>query len=101
MAKLSRVNRNNRIGKTIKKFAAKRAKLKAVANDRSVDLEARFEATQQLAALPRSGAAGRYRNRCELTGVPRSVYSKFRLARNMLRKLANEGLLPGVRKSSW
>lgn len=101
MAKLSRINRNNRIAKTIKRFAAKRAKLKALANDRAADLETRFEATQKLAALPRSGAANRFRNRCELTGVPRSVYSKFRLGRNTLRKLANDGLLPGVRKASW
>ncbi|HCM83310.1 MAG TPA: 30S ribosomal protein S14 [Alphaproteobacteria bacterium] len=101
MAKVSRVNKNNKVARMVKKFATKRAKLKAVANDRKADLETRFEATQQLAALPRNGAANRYRNRCELTGCPRSVYSKFRLSRNMLRKLANEGMLPGVQKSSW
>ncbi len=101
MAKVSRVNKNNKVAKMIKKYAAKRAKLKAVASDRSADLDARFEATQQLAALPRNGAANRYRNRCELTGRPQGVYRKFRLGRSMLRKLANDGLLPGVRKSSW
>lgn len=101
MAKVSRVNKNNKVAKMIKKFAAKRAKLKAVANDRSADLEVRFDATQKLAALPRNSAANRYRNRCELTGRPHGVYSKFRLSRNMLRKLANEGMLPGVQKSSW
>jgi small subunit ribosomal protein S14 len=101
MAKVSRINKNNKVAKMVKKFAAKRAKLKAIVLDRSRDLGERFEATQALASLPRNGAANRYRNRCELTGCPRSVYSKFRLSRNMLRKLANEGLLPGVQKSSW
>lgn len=101
MSKVSRVNKNNKVAKMVKKFAAKRAKLKAIISDRSADLADRFEATQELAALPRNGAANRYRNRCELTGRPHGVYRKFKLARNMLRKLANEGLLPGVRKSSW
>jgi len=101
MAKLSRVNRNNKVAKNIKRDAAKRAKLRAIVKNRKFDLEERFEATQKLAQLPRSGAANRHRNRCELTGHSRSVYSKFRLGRSMLRKLANDGLLPGVRKSSW
>jgi small subunit ribosomal protein S14 len=85
----------------VKRFAAKRAKLKAVASNRSLTLEERFEATQTLAALPRNGAATRFRNRCELTGRPHGVHRKFRLGRSMLRKLANDGLLPGVRKASW
>lgn len=101
MAKISRINRNNKVASMVKRFAAKRAKLKALVSDRTVDLETRFEATQKLASLPRNGAANRYRNRCELTGRPHGVHRKFRLSRNMLRKLANEGMLPGVRKSSW
>ncbi len=39
--------------------------------------------------------------RCELTGRARSVYRKFRVSRIMLRKLALEGKVPGMRKSSW
>ncbi|QOI99036.1 MAG: type Z 30S ribosomal protein S14 [Phycisphaeraceae bacterium] len=39
--------------------------------------------------------------RCELTGRARGVYRKFRLSRIMLRKLALEGKIPGMRKSSW
>ena len=101
MAKLSRINRNAKVAQMTKKFAAKRAKLKAITQNRKLDLEERFEATQKLAALPRNGIAIRYRNRCELTGRSQGVYRKFRLGRNMLRKLANDGLLPGVRKASW
>ncbi|MEM1071653.1 MAG: type Z 30S ribosomal protein S14 [Planctomycetota bacterium] len=39
--------------------------------------------------------------RCELTGRARGVYRKFRISRIMLRKLALEGKVPGMRKSSW
>ncbi|MEL6312014.1 MAG: type Z 30S ribosomal protein S14 [Planctomycetota bacterium] len=39
--------------------------------------------------------------RCELTGRARGVYRKFRVSRIMLRKLALEGKVPGMRKSSW
>ena len=51
--------------------------------------------------LPRNANPTRIRNRCELTGRPRAYYRKFRLARVMLRDLANKGLIPGVTKSSW
>ena len=39
--------------------------------------------------------------RCELTGRSRGYYRKFRMSRIMLRKLALEGKIPGMRKSSW
>lgn len=39
--------------------------------------------------------------RCELTGRSHGVYRKFRVSRIMLRKLALEGKIPGMRKSSW
>lgn len=39
--------------------------------------------------------------RCQICGRPKSVYRDFGLCRVCLRKMANEGLLPGVRKSSW
>ena len=39
--------------------------------------------------------------RCELTGRARGVYRKFRISRIMLRRLALEGKIPGLRKASW
>ncbi|MEI6297710.1 MAG: type Z 30S ribosomal protein S14 [bacterium] len=39
--------------------------------------------------------------RCQLCGRPRAVYRKFRICRICLRKLANEGKIPGMRKASW
>ncbi len=43
----------------------------------------------------------RKRNRCELTGRSRGVYRKFRISRIMLRELALQGMIPGMRKASW
>ncbi|MEA3464934.1 MAG: type Z 30S ribosomal protein S14 [Thermodesulfobacteriota bacterium] len=39
--------------------------------------------------------------RCPLCGRPRAYYRKFNMCRICLRKLALEGKLPGVLKSSW
>ncbi len=43
----------------------------------------------------------RHRNRCKLCGRPRAVYRKFGLCRICFKNLANEGLIPGVKKASW
>lgn len=43
----------------------------------------------------------RHRNRCKVCGRPRAYYRRFELCRVCLRKLAGEGLIPGVKKSSW
>ena len=101
MAKLSSVNKNEHRRKLVAKYAAKYAKLKETANDKSVDETERLIARLKMAELPRNGNPTRIRNRCELTGRSRAYYRKFRLSRIMLRDLANKGLIPGVIKSSW
>ena len=40
-------------------------------------------------------------SRCNRCGRPRAVYKKFGLCRICLRENASQGLIPGVRKSSW
>ena len=101
MAKLSSINKNERRRKLVQKYAAKYAKLKAIADDESKDETERLIARLKLAEVPRNGNPTRVRNRCELTGRSRAYYRKFRLSRIMLRDLANKGLIPGVIKSSW
>ncbi|MFA7276791.1 MAG: 30S ribosomal protein S14 [Pseudobdellovibrionaceae bacterium] len=101
MAKTSAVNRNNKRIKLTKRDASKRAKLKEITMNRDLPIEERFAATMKLASMPRNGAKNRIRSRCELTGRPRAFYRKFKLCRIALRKLASEGQLPGVVKSSW
>lgn len=45
--------------------------------------------------------ASRVVRRCELCGRQRAVYRKFRICRLCFRKLALDGMIPGVRKASW
>jgi len=101
MAKLSSINKNNNRAALIKKHAAKRAALKAIVMTRDLPFEERLEAQIKLAAMPRNGAAVRYRNRCELTGRARGTYRKFKLSRIKLRELGSFGRLPGLTKASW
>jgi len=43
----------------------------------------------------------RIRNRCKLCGRGRAVFRKFGVCRICFRKMASDGLIPGVRKASW
>jgi small subunit ribosomal protein S14 len=101
MAKKSSVNKNQRRTQMTKRMAPKRARLKAIADDRSLPPEERFAARLKLAELPRNSSATRIRNRCQLTGRPRGTYRKFKLSRLALRELASAGQIPGMVKSSW
>ena len=101
MAKLSSINKNEKRKRMAKKYAAKYAKLKEIANDKSLDDSERLMARLKMAEIPRNANPTRVRNRCELTGRPRGYYRKFKLSRIALRDLANHGLIPGVTKSSW
>ena len=74
MAKKSAVNRNDRVKALVKTYAAKRAALKATANNESLPLEERFDARLKLAELPRNSSKTRIRNRCEVSGRPRGYY---------------------------
>ncbi|TCT12805.1 SSU ribosomal protein S14P [Tepidamorphus gemmatus] len=101
MAKKSAIEKNRRRVKLVKKFAGKRGRLAAIANDESLSMEERFQARLKLAALPRNSSKTRIRNRCEVTGRPRAFYRKLKLSRIALRELGSKGLIPGLVKSSW
>ncbi len=101
MAKKSSIEKNNRRKRMARQAASKRAKLKIIIADRKKPMEERFAATLKLAELPRNSSATRIRNRCEMTGRPRSIYRKNKLSRIALRELGSKGLVPGLVKSSW
>ena len=89
MAKESMKARQRKREKMVAKYADKRTKIKA---------EGDYEALQK---LPRNASPVRLRNRCSYTGRPRGYIRKFGLSRNAFRKLAGEGMIPGVTKASW
>ncbi|NWG26095.1 MAG: 30S ribosomal protein S14 [Pseudorhodoplanes sp.] len=101
MAKKSSIEKNNRRRKMAKTYSGRRARLKAIAMDKTRPMEDRFAAALKLAELPRNSAPSRIRNRCEVTGRPRAFYRKHKLSRIALRELGNKGLIPGLVKSSW
>ncbi|MBB4196598.1 30S ribosomal protein S14 [Rhodoblastus sphagnicola] len=101
MAKKSAINNNKKRAKLAVDKAAKRARLRAIARDRSLTVEDRFEATLKLAEMPRNSCVDRVRNRCEVTGRPRAYNRKLKMSRIALRELGSKGLIPGLVKSSW
>ena len=101
MAKKSAVENNLRKQRLVRKYVGRRRRLLEVANDEARPMEERFEARIKLAALPRNGSAVRVRNRCQVTGRPRGFYRKMKMSRIAIRELGNQGLIPGLVKSSW
>ena len=101
MAKTSSIDKNRKRTALVKRMSAKRARLKAIAADKELAPEDRFNARLKLAEMPRNSSATRIRNRCELSGRPRGFYRKFKLSRLAFRELASAGQIPGVVKSSW
>ena len=89
MAKKSQLARLAKKEKLVKKYAAKRAALKAAGD---------FEALQK---LPRNSSPVRVKNRCAVTGRSRGYLRAFGVSRIKFRELAREGKIPGVKKASW
>ena len=100
MAKQSMIQRENKRIKLINKYSLKRTNLlldfKAASTFSNKQLIHR-----KIERLPRDSSSIRLRNRCWITGRSRGVYRDFGLCRHMLRQMAHNGLLPGVRKASW
>ena len=89
MAKLSVLARNQKRINLAKKYQAKRQALKKEGD------------SEGLQKLPRNSSPVRIKNRCSLTGRAKGYLRAFGLSRIQFREMANNGQLPGVRKSSW
>lgn len=89
MAKESMKARERKRERLVAKYAKKRAELKEAGD------------FQGLARLPKNSSKVRLHNRCQLTGRPRGYMRQFGISRVLFRKMANEGLIPGVKKASW
>jgi small subunit ribosomal protein S14 len=89
MAKESMKARERKRERMVEKYAEKRKALKEAGD---------YEALQK---LPKNASPVRLHNRCKLTGRPRGYMRVFGVSRVMFREMANQGLIPGVRKASW
>ncbi len=101
MAKTSMIERDKKRAKIVKKYAARRAKLKQQQSDSKASPEDRLAASEALQKLPRDASPVRLRERCAITGRPRGTYRRFGLGRNKLREAAMRGDIPGLGKASW
>lgn len=101
MAKTSMIEREKKRIKMVKKYAKKRAGLKAIIGDSKAAMDVRMDAQHELQKLPRDASPVRLQKRCRITGRPRGVYRKFGLSRNKLREATMRGDVPGLRKASW
>jgi small subunit ribosomal protein S14 len=100
MAKLSSIEKTKKINLLVKKFSDKRIYLKQNLVSEST-YSAKLPFLKKLHSLPRNSAAVRLRNRCWSTGRSRAFFRDFGLSRHVLREMAHEGLVPGLKKSSW
>lgn len=108
MAKKNMLERELKRKKLIIKYFQKRKNLKEElkilkknhlnGNSDFLKISATLEKFQK---LPRNSSPIRLRNRCWKTGKPHGFFRHFGLCRNAVRELANNGILPGLVKSSW
>ncbi len=89
MAKESMKARERKRARLVAKYAAKRQAL-IEAGD--------WEGLQK---LPKNASPVRVHNRCKITGRPKGYMRVFGISRVTFREMANQGLIPGVKKASW
>jgi len=89
MAKESMKAREIKRKKLVQKYADKRNKLKS---------EGDYVGLQK---LPKNASPVRLHNRCKITGRPKGYMRVFGISRVTFREMANNGLIPGIKKSSW
>lgn len=89
MAKESMKARERKREALVAKYAAKRKALKDAGD---------YEGLQ---SIPKNASPVRLHNRCKLTGRPRGYMRQFGISRVTFREMANNGLIPGVKKASW
>ena len=89
MAKTSVKARERKRAKMVAQYEVKRAELKKAGDFAALD------------ELPRNSSKVRLHNRCQLTGRPKGYIRYFGISRVMLRDMALNGKIPGLKKASW
>jgi small subunit ribosomal protein S14 len=89
MARKSVIAREIKRERLVAKYADLRKKLKDAGDYEALD------------KLPKNSSKVRLHNRCKLTGRPKGYMRRFGINRVTFRKMANEGLIPGITKASW
>ena len=101
MAKKSMIVKNIRRKQIVERYRERRIELKKVLKSSSASEDEKQIARLKLEKMPRDSNPIRIRNRCVVTGRPRSYYRKFGLSRITFREMALKGEIPGITKASW
>ena len=100
MAKQSMIEREKKREKLVLKYRQKREAL-LLEFKKANTFSDQMKLHKKIEKLPRNSSRIRLRNRCWRTGRSRGIYRDFGLCRHMIRDMAHNGILPGVRKASW
>ena len=101
MAKKSSIVKNNKRREKGFKYRELRKELRKKVSNLKLSEEERTSAGIALQKLPKDSSLSRVVRRCNISGRPRGNLRRFGLSRLMFRKLAHQGKIPGVIKSSW
>ena len=100
MAKQSMIQRELKREYLITKYANKRSTLKQKL-ELTTGYKEKIQIYKKFEKIPTNSAPCRHRNRCWVTGRSRGFYRDFGLSRHVVREMAHEGMIPGLKKSSW
>ena len=100
MAKQGMIQREKKRERLVAKHITKRESLKEELKSVS-SFQDRLALYKKFERIPRNSSPSRQRNRCWVTGRSRGFYRDFGLSRHVLREMGNDGLIPGLKKSSW
>ena len=100
MAKKRVTKRGRNRQKLIEKYRLIRVNQKMGLRKR-MSLRKRLKVNSERQKVPRNRSPTRLRNRCRVSGCSRGYFRHFGLSRHFLRKLAHQGILPRMHKSSW
>jgi len=95
------IEREKKVRKLIDKYKDIRMELKKKVRNTNLPPQERVASMLELNRLPKNSCPVRARNRCSIDGCARSYIRYFGLSRHAFRKLASEGMIPGVKKASW
>ena len=100
MAKKNMIARDYKRKCLTSKYKSKRIELKSMIKN-TTDFAGQLQIQEQLQKLPRNSLPIRQRKRCNITGRSRGYFRAFGLSRHVLREMAHNCLVPGLKKSSW
>ena len=94
------IQREKKRERVVAKYLTKRETLKEELKNVN-SFQDRLSLYKKFERIPRNSSPSRQRNRCWVTGRSQGFYRDFGLSRHVLREMANDGLIPGLKKSSW